>query len=169
MIVPHMGRRSVLSVLLYRPRHSGSRSRARGWFGVSSLPSRGPHRPGMPLGGHYGGSGGGSGGGRGAHGFAAMTLLDLLTASKDSITRVWPASRLIAGLKTSKATNKLLREARPWKNLRLTVRVGCSADEVCGPALPASAPPPLRVAQFACSTFNDLRLRSRCSCGKCTS
>ena len=93
--------------------------------------------PSGALGGHYGGNGSGGSRGGGAPAATApscrglkMTLVKLLDHNPDIVTRVWPASSLVTGLKASKATNGILRKSRMWKDVRLVVKAGCGNDEV---------------------------------------
>ena len=88
------------------------------------------------LGGHYGGRGSSGSRGGGAavaaapsHHGLTMTLVELLDRT-DIVTRVWPASSLVTGLRTSKATNGSLRKNKMWKDVRLVVKAGCGDDEV---------------------------------------
>jgi hypothetical protein len=89
------------------------------------------------LGGHYGGRGSIFSRGGGASATAApsrhgltMTLVELLDHNPDIVTRLWPASSLVTGLKASKAINGILRKSRMWKDVRLVVKSGCGNDEV---------------------------------------
>jgi hypothetical protein len=59
-----------------------------------------------------------------------MTLVELLDRNPDIVTRLWPASSLVTGLKASKVTNGILRKSRMWKDVRLVVKAGCGNDEV---------------------------------------